>query len=368
VKRTALTTTIVVSALILAACGGGGDEETTPSTSEASTSTSSTTSTTSSTTSTTSSTTSTTSTTLPDILRMPLTGEPIDDVSAIPDRPALVVKITNAGPQPLPQAGLNNADIVIEEVINDSVSRLAAIFHSMSADPVGPIRSGRAQDINILLSLNRPLFAWSGGNPAVTRAISGSDLIDLSAVKTPGYYRRSGRKQPNDLYSSTDVLWERTTEEAGRPTPIFPYLRPGEEVTGDEATSIEVLLDSTRASWSYDAETGRYYRRQNGDIHNTESSDGLEQVWADNVVVMMADYGVNTFDGNPDAQVLGSNPVFVFTQGTVRVGEWLRFEPEDPFALYDNFDDLNELGLTPGRTWMEIPRLKAEIADTLTWE
>ena len=189
-KRTVLSTTCVVSALILAACGGGGDEESTPSTSEASTSTTTTeveeTTTTAPTTSSTT-TSTTTTTTVPDVLRMPLTGAPVDDASAIPDRPALVVKITNAGPQPLPQAGLNEADMVIEEVINDNVSRLAAVFHSTSADPVGPIRSGRAQDINMLLSLQRPLFAWSGGNPSVTGAIRDSDLIDLSAVNTPGY-------------------------------------------------------------------------------------------------------------------------------------------------------------------------------------
>ncbi len=115
-------------------------------------------------------------------------------------------------------------------------------------------------------------------------------------------------------------------------------------------------LDSVRVVWRYDEETGGYYRSQNGDEHNTETSTGVERVWTANVVVMVADYGVNPFDGNPDAQVLGSNPVYVFTGGTVRAGTWLRFAAEDPFALYDNIDDLNPIGLSPGRTWIEIPR------------
>ncbi len=77
----------------------------------------------------------------------------------------------------------------------------------------------------------------------------------------------------------------------------------------------------------------RYFRWQNGTEHTTETDGGIEQVLADNVVVMMADYGVNTFDGNPDAQVLGSNPVVVFTGGTARSGSWLRFAGTDPFGL-----------------------------------
>ena len=362
-NRTSLLTSLLVTSTLLAACSGG-DDEATPTSVDASTTIASTTSTSTTVATTTTLPPTTTSTTIPDVPRMPLTGVPIDDPSEVPDRPALVVKISNAPSSVIPQAGLNLADVVIEEVINDQATRLAAVFHTQESDPVGPIRSGRSQDINLLLALDRPLFAWSGGNPAVTRAIESSDLIDLTAQRSSGYYRRSGRRSPNNLYSSTDALWAQTTEDAGRPPVLFPYLREGEELTGDEATTIEVTLDSVDARWEYDAESGRYFRWQDGSEHNTESADGVERVWADNVVVMKADYGVNTFDGNPDAQVLGSNPVYIFTGGTVREGTWLRFAPTDPLGFFDNVEDLKPLGLQPGRTWLEIPR---NFDDVLTW-
>ena len=152
------------------------------------------------------------------------------------------------------------------------------------------------------------------------------------------------------------MLWAQTTEEAGRPVPIFTYLAPGEEPEGDAASTIDLMFDSLPVSWQYDEESGRYFRYQSGAPHNTETPDGVEQVWTDNVVVMLADYGVNTFDGNPDAQTSGSNPVYVFSKGTVREGVWLRFEPTDPIGLYDNLDDQNDIGLVVGRTWLEIPR------------
>jgi hypothetical protein len=350
--------------LIAAACSGGGDaaESTVAPTSTVLATTTVTETTVAPTTTTTVP--ATTTTTIPDVPRMPLTGEPVDDPSEVPDRPALVVKISNAPQSILPQSGLNDADLVIEEIINDNVTRLAAVYHSTESDPVGPIRSGRAQDINLLLALDRPLFAWSGGNAAVTRAVRDSDLIDLDARFNSGYYRRSGRRDANTMYSSTDVLWAQAPEEAGRPPQLFPYLPVGEEPEGDPATDITVRLDSIRAQWTYDEESGRYYRTQNGQQHTTEQGGEVNRVWADNVVVMMADYGLNPADGNPDAQVLGSNPVYVFSRGTVRAGTWLRFVPTDPLDFFDNVDDLNAIGLVPGRTWLEIPR---NLDDVLSW-
>ena len=367
-NQTTWTTSLLVSAAMLVAACSGGDDAGAGTTAVSTTIGAAAATTTVPATTTTTSSTTTTSvvvipTTIPDVTRMPLTGDPVEDESAIPDRPALVVKMSNFPSSVLPQAGLNSADIVFHEVINDNATRLAAVFHSQGSDPVGPIRSGRAQDINLMLSLNRPLFAWSGGNPAVTRAIEASDLIDLSFQRTSGYYRRSSRNGPNDLYSSTEVLWGHTPDGAQGPPQLFAYLREGEALTGSPATDITIQLDLTTSRWRYDADTNGYYRSQNGSAHNTETSADVEQVWTRNVVVMMADYGINTFDGNPDAQVLGSNPVFIFTGGTVRTGIWLRFAPTDVFSLFDNVEDLNQLGLQPGRTWVEIPRNREGVLD-----
>ncbi|NDH45058.1 MAG: DUF3048 domain-containing protein, partial [Actinobacteria bacterium] len=93
----------------------------------------------------------TTTTTLPPILA-PLTGLP---VGAEVMRPALVVKIDNH-PKARPQWGLNQADIVFEENV-EMLTRFAAVFHTNDSDPVGPIRSGRKQDVDLLESFNAPL-------------------------------------------------------------------------------------------------------------------------------------------------------------------------------------------------------------------
>jgi len=143
---------VATSMLALAACGGSS----------------------SSTESSVAETTVVTETTIPEIVN-PLTGLPNTDPSTL-NRPAMVVKIDNH-PSARPQLGINQADIIFEENV-EKLTRLAAVFQSEGADPVGPIRSGRFQDINLLSSLIKPLFVWSGGNEQVSAAIKKSDLVD----------------------------------------------------------------------------------------------------------------------------------------------------------------------------------------------
>ncbi len=116
-------------------------------------------------------------------IRQPLTGDVVESEDDLEARAALAVKIDNNDRNARQNhSGLAVADIVFEEIVEGD-TRFAAVFHTEGSDPVGPIRSGREQDVDILSSLNEPLFAWSGGNPGVTRLIADSFLTDLNAQR-----------------------------------------------------------------------------------------------------------------------------------------------------------------------------------------
>src|SRR5687768_5936873 len=67
-------------------------------------------------------------------------------------RPALIVKLDNA-PKGQPQAGILQADVVVEEGVEGGITRFAAIFHSQDSEEVGPVRSARSADIAIASEL-----------------------------------------------------------------------------------------------------------------------------------------------------------------------------------------------------------------------
>jgi hypothetical protein len=283
---------------------------------------------------------------------MPLTGLPIED-PLLAGRPALVVKIDNH-PEARPQFGLNAADIVFEENV-EKLTRFAAVFQSQDAERVGPIRSGRTQDVALLGSLNQPLFGWSGGNANVTRAINESDLVSLNpSTAGNGFFRdKRGREdREHTLYNSTSALYAYTPVFAPAPPQQFKYLRTGEAAGGEASAGLDVKMDGVNVNWSYDAASSVYLRAQNGSPHNDAS---LGQVNAVNVIALVVDYIPSPADArSPEAQTLGTGEVFVFTGGKVVHGTWTRDDRLQTFTFVD--DASKPILLTPGRTWVELAR------------
>lgn len=344
--------------LVAGACSGDDDAasstvvELGPTTTAAATTTTSTTSTTPSTVATTTASTVVTTTTLPVIPRQPLTGVPLEEGETPIPRPALAVKIDNAPSSRRNHTGLAVADLVYEEIVEGGITRFAAVFHSQGADPVGPIRSGRSQDVALLTPLRRPLFAWSGGNPGVTQLIAESPLIDLNWQRgVPGYYRGPG-SIPHNLYNDTETLWGRIpVYHPGAPPEQFPYIRPDEEFTGDPVSRVELAMRGIDVEWTWDAETGTFLRSQQGNPHVDKT---YGPIGATNVVVMVVEYKPSTIDArSPEAQTLSDGaPLYVFSNGLAKKGRWIRTDVEDVFTFVT--EDGETLGLSPGNTWVEL--------------
>lgn len=323
--------------LVVAACSGGtggsGEESATQETAAPATTAEST----------------TTTTTIPPILA-PLTGLAVD---APITRPALVVKIDNH-PKARPQWGLNQADIVFEENV-EMLTRFAAVFHTTDSDPVGPIRSGRRQDVDLLESFNAPLFAWSGGNAEVTKLIRASTMVDLShsaANDAGGYRRESSRSAPHNLIADTSKLWTLAPEGAAPPQAQFAYRAADEAIpaTARETAGIKLSMDGVRVLWEWSSEFGRFLRSQDDKPH-VDVDD--VRINAANVVVLYVQYSKSGY--SPVAKTIGSGEAWVFTAGKLFQGTWERDEAGKPFTLKDTAG--NEIKLTPGNTWVQLPRI-----------
>jgi hypothetical protein len=336
-------------ALGTAACAGA--EEAAPTTVEATTTTKATTTTTSSTS------TTTTTTTVPVTVRQPLTGEPLGSEDEIIQRPAIVAKIDN-NPAAVPnQSGLGVADIVFEEIVEGRTTRFAAVFHSEGSNPLGPLRSGRTQDINLVTSFNAPLFVWSGGNPTVTRLVNESSLVNMG--RASGYYRGPGRS-PHNLFNSTDSIWAQVPpDHPGPPPQQFQYLDADEPVGGLPVDGVKVRVGGENIEWTWNPEIGRFDRSQRGRPHD-DSLTG--RIGASNVVVMGVDYRPSPADRrSPEAQTIGEGPVWVFTDGQVRTGTWRR---EFSIFALEFFDaEGNTIELRPGNTWIELIERSAADGD-----
>lgn len=295
----------------------------------------------------------------------PLTGLESADAAALV-RPALVAKIDNH-PQARPQSGLNQADIVFEENV-EQLTRFAAVFHSTGSDPVGPLRSGRTQDVDLLGSFNKPLFVWSGGNGRVTRAINSSDLVNLGPTPTRtknAYYRDSSRRAPHNLYTKTSTIWPLAPAGATAPQPQFLYRGVSDAMPASARPVLgaKVTMDGVKVLWEWDAAAGLFNRStlnaKTKKVDKHLDTTG-QQVGSPNVVVLYVAYKPSKADrGSPEAQTVGSGDAFVLTNGQVVPATWERSGRTVPFTLKDASGTV--IRLTPGRTFVQLARKKAFI-------
>ncbi len=335
-------------ALIAAACGGDdGSAETT----ESSTTTSSSTTTTTEAPVTTEATTTTTEAV--DLGPLyPLTGEPIGD-GEDPGHAAVVVKISNndaAARRAL--SGLDQADVIYEERIEQSATRFAAVFHSSLPSEVGSVRSGRTSDVQIVANLNRPVFGFSGANDGVHGQLRQAEneglLVRASAdFADPQFSRISDFSAPNNLVADVAGLLSKA-EGAEPPQPIFDY--------SDNVTTLGTPAAGVRISAREDAvyvwseSDGGYLRFQEEEPHVTR--DGT-QITPENVIVLTTTYVPSQIDSSSvDAITIGSNPVIVYSGGYWVEGTWTREFERDPFTLQT--PDGQTIGLAPGQTWVSL--------------
>ncbi len=333
--------------MLVAACGSAG-EETAESTS--STTTTSTTSTTEAPTTTESTTTTTEEPELGPVY--PLTGEPLDDQNP-PDHSAVVVKVSNNDSTARAALqGLNEADIVFEERIEQSSTRFASVFHSVLPEEVGSVRSGRTSDVQIVANLNRPIFAFSGANDGVhgqlRRAENDGLLVRASADFADPQFRRIGDfSAPNNLVVDAAALLSKA-EDGEPPLPIFDY---SDNVIALGAPSAGLRVDaSTPASYVWSSTDGGYLRFQGTDAHVTR--EGF-QITPQNVVVLNTTYVPSQIDrSSVDAITVGSGPVVIYSGGFRVEGTWTRDFERDPYTFTTPDGDV--IGLAPGQTWVSL--------------
>jgi hypothetical protein len=132
--------------------------------------------------------------------RSPFTGEPIKS-----DGPVLAAKIDNIV-FARPQTGLTKADIVYVLPVEGGLTRFLAVFSSHIPPVIGPVRSARFDDLELLRQFGRPAFAWSGAQNHLVRVVERARIVDLYAGLVNGYFRGTTRPAPDNLYGSTRVL------------------------------------------------------------------------------------------------------------------------------------------------------------------
>jgi hypothetical protein len=299
----------------------------------------------------------------------PLTGERLEP--ELLDEPLVMVKIENS-PQSRPQSGLDAADVVYEEVVEAGVTRFFVVFHSDIPNAVGPVRSARPVDAQIMAAYGRSGFGYSGARPEVVNLLRQTGALPITEGGA-GFFREGSRRAPHNLYLDASALQASTVERDADPlseVPIgwrFDEDPPAQALscpTGDDAiascddpgATIRIRMSNNYVTtWDYDAEEARYRRSQNG-VPFTVTGEG--RIGAANVVVLETRHYLgepNCYGARcPETDVVtDGRPAVILRDGLRFDATWRKTSPSAPLELFT--PDGDPFPLAAGPTWIHLP-------------
>ncbi|HEY5353167.1 MAG TPA: DUF3048 domain-containing protein [Streptosporangiaceae bacterium] len=253
----------------------------------------------------------------------PFTGEPVTSLG-----PVLAVKIDNIVTA-RPQTGLSQADIVYVLPVEGGLSRFCAVFSSHFPPVIGPVRSARDDDLQLLRQFGRPAFAYSGAQPQLLPVVERARIVDLYDGLVGGYYRDTSRVAPYNLYARTRQL---LAEAHGASTAHDIGFRFGPAPSGGQVTAAKsVSYPAATFTFRWSSRTGRWMVWMDGARATSGPAAGGAgggQLGAATVVIQYTRVGSSRFrewgGPAPYAYSTGSGRAVVLRDGKAWQARWAR--------------------------------------------
>jgi hypothetical protein len=299
--------------------------------------------------------------------RCPFTGMPLNGADLAERRP-LLIKLGNSPPE-RPQSGLAQADVVVEHLTEGAITRFSAIFYCSDAADIGPIRSARLIDLE-LVPMFGAIFAHVGGSEPVRQMIAQSEVgqADLDDYgRAPIFREIASRKRPFNRYTSTAELWTLARDKGwvdDAPVPAFSFAAeapPGGRIA--QSVTIPYRPNLSDAFFTYDSAT-RLYRRSTGTTPQLDAATN-QILTTSNIVVLYAPHETTTIVedslGSRSIKIIltGTGKAVILRDGQAYTVTWTR---SDPHALWQFTDAAGQtVPFQPGNTWIEVVPLEMQV-------
>ncbi len=260
----------------------------------------------------------------------------------------MIVKVDNTA-DAQPQLGLSSADLVVEEMVEGGLTRLAAFYYSKIPATVGPIRSVRSSDIGFVLPTSAELIASGGGEPTLGR-LQRHHIHTAFEGQLPGFFRVSDRPSPYNL-----LIHPRETARALPKTAPPQYYLPWAKSPSSTFKGQRIKrLDATFSP----AHTSRFqYKPGAGWVNTNGLAASNDQFTPDNLIVIRVRIHTAAYvdpSGAPVPETIleGSGDALVVHDNQAVVGRWKKATRASKFHLMTRGG--KPLRVPPGTTQIEL--------------
>lgn len=304
----------------------------------------------------------------------PLTGLPAADPALLERRPVMV-KVSNYPRLGRPHMGLSFADIVFDYYIGYGDNRFLALFYGQDSPSIGPVRSGRRVDAQLVTMYSGVLGYGSADNDtdAELATTLGDYAISNLEAPCPAFCGKSTHDAIG-IFANSQAISQYVNQQGmdnskpDLPGMVFSDIPPSNAQPGQQVT---VLFNYyNRAEWRYDPASGKYLRW----IEYMENEEGEEyemipltdrvtgqQLAFSNVILIFAEY-TELAPSAHEINIWGNDrgqAAYMFRDGLLTQGTWKVNNDTDPMQFFDK--DGQPYTLKPGNTWIVIAGLSSSI-------
>lgn len=261
----------------------------------------------------------------------------------------LAVKIDNAE-SARPQTGIDAADVVYVEQVEGGLSRLMAVYATQLPKAVGPVRSARESDLELLRQFEQPLLAFSGAQGRLLPLINKAPLKAVTPEDASGaYYRGTDKPAPHNLFLRPNRL----LPSAPGPAALTTGFHYGAAPSGGTAqTSRTVRYPAARFTFTWSGSRARWLVSMDGTA--TVTTDGKRVAPATVVVqyVKLRTSAFRDFLGNntPYTETVGSGKAQVLRDGKAYDVNWKRPTAADGTRF--TTEDGKQVAFARGQVWI----------------
>ena len=250
--------------------------------------------------------------------------------------PALFVKVDDSSAGH-PQVGLSSADVIYIEQVEGGLTRLAAVFSNQLPPEIGPVRSARISDIDLMAQYGRVALAFSGAQTLFLPVLDAANIEDVGADHEPPsiYSRDNSRQAPTNMFVDAKALLNKsiTTEHRTIVTAHSVGWNFGATPAGGVPISGVTLkwpAATYQAEWS--ASQSRWLLSFDGqpDLDNTNTQLGSPTLVIQNVSITPSIYHDHLGSYTPLSQTVGTGTGYLLRDGSEYPINWSRPTADSP--------------------------------------
>ena len=259
-----------------------------------------------------------------------------------------------------PQSGPQNADAVVEVLVEGGMTRFINIFYESDTTYHGPIRSARPTDPTVLRPLDGVLVA-SGATGGLI-----PEILDMGVPvitdRRPEYFRISSRKAPHNLYADTfklkNIAISKGYKKSNNPQPLFPWGDPNINTWANGKNITLKFSSQTSTTWSWNGSSydrtyyDAYKGSSSGNVHNWINQNGTTgQISFPTVIVLLCEPYIHPLQ-LPSVKTVGEGRAIIMHGGKMLDAKWKRGSNLDPFHIVDSSG--NTLYIPKGKPWISL--------------